>query len=1853
MKKLICIVLCVIMYVSCTQDSDVDYLSQEGNFEHILTDAEKSWVEELSTKRVGRLDPIVIRFTKDLDEQNLAQAIAVSSEIEGSLKALDTRTIEFVPSKAYKSNSKISVTISLKELFTGVSDEEILDIANGDLTFEFFADYPSYSVDFAGMSIDNNGNYILKGSLKTDIPLTYNEVNKVISAELEQGNRSSKKKVSWDEQGSLDSRDFSVSIDNKVDVDRTLLITWAGTSLGISKEADAGFSSSRSFFVPKEGAFEVVNIDSSNAEYVSIDFSEALDLSQDLRGFLRVETTNGSVATQKVRYQLTSNNVKIYNDSGWEDAISLTVNEGISSASGRILASSTSVALSDDWDTPAIRFPSTEGVILPTTHGSTLAIETRNLTGVIVEAFHISGDSILQFLQVNNLNGERELDRVGEPIWTKAFDITWDNSMQNEYITHGVDLTELIKKYPDGMFQIRLTFRHRHIMYKCSEGHEDFSDLVMPADDEIITYQSHTPYWESSNSYRNTYSYRNDPCHPNFYRYSSNRSVVAKRNVLVSDIGVMAKLSSDDKWYITAADLRTTESIANASVTMYSYVGKPIAEGKTNNDGSIILTAESPAFIVVSNETQSSYLKLSTSTALSVSHFNIGGEKPINGVKGFIYGERGVWRPGDDIFLTFILDDKNKQFPTNFPITFELSDPSGKITDSKIIQAPVDGFYAIATNTLEDSKTGNWTARVKAGGQQWQKTIKVETVVPNRLSIDLDIGGSYLKRSNNDVTLTGAWLHGAPIPNYKAEIDAYFYSAPTLFTGYNDYVFSDFGRTVSSSKQDIWEGNLDENSQAFIDLDFDNRANYPGKMRVQMVSTIYEPSGMFSKEQALFDYEPYDTYVGLKLPKGDRSRGMLLTDVDHTGEVVVLTPEGKPASNTTLEYTVHKLEWKWWWEKDALTDASYAGSRYNREVDAGTFTSNNGVGRFNFKVEHPDWGRYLVTVTDVKGGHSSSKVVYIDWPGWAGRSSGDDSGSASMLTLTQDKETYISGESAVITFPSNTSGRALVTVEKNGIIVKQDWLETQDTTTAYNLALTDEYAPNVYVHVTLVQPHLQTENSLPIRLYGVIPILVEDPMTRLQPVIATPSSYEPNKEATVTVSERNGRPMTFTLAVVEEGLLGLTRFRTEDPWNEFYKKEASQLFSWDVYSSVINAFSGKLETLLAIGGGEGAAENPDASNMRFKPVVKYFGPYELPANGKREITFEMPEYVGSVRAMVVAGKEGSYGVAESTVPVKSDLMILPSLPRTLGSQESLRIPVTVFNGTNLQQTVNVQFSSKGAISMSDRTSIQVGASSEKIVYFNVNTADIGWSDITVNATMGNASASNTTSIETVSRGIPVFAAEKAIINPGSRERFNLELSAEQSSLSFMVELSSLPPIDVSGRLSYLVRYPHGCIEQITSAGFPQLYIPDFVNSNAEEIEDIKKNIQAVIDKYPSYQTASGGFSYWPGGSTPHGWGSSYAGHFMIEAKKAGYTIPDSLYNSWLSWQKQQAGQWTSSSVQSAQTQAYRLYTLALAGEGDIGAMNRLKSFEYSGSTETLMLAAAYAVLGHKNTALQVLDNLDDDISEYRHTGGTFASSTRDIAMRLYVHNLLGEKRKLAKDIEEISEIMSSKKWLTTQEISWSFISLLPYYKGTDYQEITYEIQQNGNTITDSFIGGSKTVQLVPSDNENHIVVVRNTGDGPLYVKALVEGDSIPGTETLKNTGLELNVSYYDESGIRINPSTLNVGDNFSIRVSVENLDTYYDVENIALTLPIPTGWEIFNERIASSTSASSATFDYQDLRDNAIYTYFSLDSSDDKTFNFSGTVTQEGGYSIPAVFVEAMYDDSYSAVYPGIGNVTR
>ncbi|HPM12727.1 MAG TPA: DNA methyltransferase, partial [Bacteroidales bacterium] len=235
-----------------------------------------------------------------------------------------------------------------------------------------------------------------------------------------------------------------------------------------------------------------------------------------------------------------------------------------------------------------------------------------------------------------------------------------------------------------------------------------------------------------------------------------------------------------------------------------------------------------------------------------------------------------------------------------------------------------------------------------------------------------------------------------------------------------------------------------------------------------------------------------------------------------------------------------------------------------------------------------------------------------------------------------DKKAYTVGDKVTVELPATHSGRALVSLETGSKVLQNFWIEPTKDNSKFSFTVTPEMSPNVYIHISYIQAHNTKNNDFPIRMYGVQAIKIDDPATRLQPVIQMNKELKPEQKFSVKVKEANGKPMTYTIAIVDDGILDLTRFKTPNPWDAFYAQEALGVRTWDMYKYVAGAFTGKIAGLLAIGGDEFEKKKGKENNNRFKPVVLYKGPFTCKAGETKTHDFTMPNYVGSVRVMIVA-----------------------------------------------------------------------------------------------------------------------------------------------------------------------------------------------------------------------------------------------------------------------------------------------------------------------------------------------------------------------------------------------------------------------------------------------------------------------------------------------------------------------------------------------------------------------------------------------------------------------------------------
>ncbi len=1778
--------------------------------------------------------------------------------INGKAYWEDKRTIVFKPDAPLPSGVDFTASFYISKL---------MEMPKGLDIFEFYFTVIEQSIGYyrdGFRPLDNNNLswYKVYGFMSTSDVSDNETIEKTLSAKQNGKNLP----IKWTHNADRRKHNFDIDSIERLETEQQVIVTWSG------KQFDIKGNGTDTITIPGLKDFRYVEhyLEQSGEQYLRLLFSDPLLTTQDLSGIIRF--TDDS----PVRFIIENNEVRVYPTSRLRGVKNIIIEPGVKNIAGYKCEVKEVIQVRFEELKPAVRLLG-DGVILPNSSGLIFPFEAVNLSAVDVKVIRIYENNIAQFLQVNRLDGTSQLKRVGRTVVKKKVDLkTLNKTDYGRWNAFSLDLADLIETEPGAIYKIELGFRQEYSLYTC-EGEEKQNKELQPLeaeesedeDDYYGDYYYDDYYYNDYdedyyyNDYGGDYDYsqRDNPCNPAYY----NNGKKVSRNILASDLGIIAKAGSAKTMSFAITDLRTANPLPGITLEVYDFQQQLITSVKTNNNGTAdIEVSRKPFLLIAKNGRQRGYLKLDDGSSLSLSKFDISGEPVQKGLKGFIYGERGVWRPGDSLFLVFMLEDKEKVLPVNHPVTMDLVDPQGQIAKRLTQSVGVNGYYNFSTATDKNAPTGTWTANIRVGGALFSKNLRVEAIKPNRLKLKLDFGTEMLSvdKPDQEGTLSAKWLHGAIARNLRATVAVTLTESFTSFEKFKEYVFMDPGKSFSSEEQVIFDDKINDKGDAKVKPALTVHDAAPGMLKASFVNRVFEEGGDYSIDRFSIPYSPYECYVGVKVPTGDKYHNMLLTDSIHQVNFVSVSPEGKPLAKRQVQVEVYKVQWSWWWES-ANYYGYYSGSYNNKLFYRDTIaTDANGKGKYDFKIEYPEWGRFMIRVTDLEGGHSAGSPIYIDWPGWASRTYEDNSG-ANILSFSCDKDKYNVGDLVTLTIPTGAEGRALVSIESGKKVLQMNWVEAKKGETTFQFKVTPEMAPNVYAHVTLLQPHSQTANDRPIRMYGVIPISVEDPNTKLYPEMTMPEVLAPEENVTIKVKEKNGKAMTYTIAVVDEGLLDLTRFKTPDPWSSFYAREALGVKTWDMYDLVLGAYGGKIEQAFAIGGDEGINGKGKNSANRFKPVVKFLGPFKLEKGKTASHTYKMPNYVGSVRTMLIAGQDGAYGTDEETTPVRKPVMVLATLPRVVGPGESVKLPVTVFAMEKNIKNVKVEVSTneKFIVNGSKTQTLTFAEPGDEVITFDLDVVKmVGVGTVKVVATSGKERAEYNIEIDVRNPNPKQVNYVEAVVEAGKTWESAYALPGVSGTNKGTIEFSNMPPLDLGRRLQYLIEYPHGCIEQTTSGAFPQLFLSDVMELDNRLKPKIEDNIKAAINRLRSFQYSDGGLSYWPGETEASDWGTSYAGHFLLEAEAKGYAWPQGMKEKWKNYQSRVARNW--SPVTDSRSgyyyqyddnmQAYRLYTLALAKAPELSAMNRLRERPKLSQQARWRLAAAYVLAGQPEVATQLVKDMNIYIPDYTEMGYSYGSSTRDEAMILETMVLLNRKSEAIPLMKKISKALSDQRWMSTQETAYSLIAMSKF-AGTNGTSSQMKYQYVLNGTASETITSKLPVSQVPMNvkgDQGGKVKVTNHSDGILYVRMTLEGIPAAGNETSAENNLKMSVTYRNMKGEVIDVSRLEQGMDFMAEVSITNpsITSYY--QNMALSQIFPSGWEIHNTRMDETANVNlegTSYFTYQDIRDDRVFTYFNVGREKPVTYRVLLNAAYLGEFYLPAQSCEAMYDGHINATKAG------
>jgi len=619
-------------------------------FNSAINPAFGEYISSYTAGVVSSGSPIRIIFSKDavdsaaVGNETSAKLFEFSPSIEGTTVWHDKRTVEFKPTDRLISGQIYEVHLLLSKLFEVASDLN---------TFEYTFQVIPQNFEIA---VENIKPYVktqlarqkIEGTLFTADFAENESVEKMMTA-LQDGKSL---RINWTHAGEGKQHLFVVEDVSRKDAASTVKLAISGQAIGIDQSAD------KEVEIPALGDFKVTNVrvEQGSSQHVVLQFSDPLSETQNLEGLINISDLSS------LDFEIKDNEIRVYPPVRQTGSRTLSVEAGIKNSLNYKMPAGGSFEVAFEQLLPAVRFTG-KGTILPSSDGLVMPFEAVNLKSVDVQIIKVFENNVLQFLQVNSYEGNQELRRVGKPVLKKTV------SLENTGVTDlgkwnrfTLDLSTLINAEPGAIYQVRIGFKKSYLAYVCEGGEETSSSNSVSAfdgDDFETEGEGDESYWDSYEDYYYGEDYdwqqRDNPCHSSYY--TSNRTV--KRNVIASDLGLIAKRGGDGNTIIIATDLKSTQPISGVQLDLYDYQQQVIGSASTGADGkAVINTKQNPFVLVAKSGSQRGYLRLEDGESLSLSNFDVGGEQVHKGLKGFLYGERGVWRPGDSLYLSFILEDR-------------------------------------------------------------------------------------------------------------------------------------------------------------------------------------------------------------------------------------------------------------------------------------------------------------------------------------------------------------------------------------------------------------------------------------------------------------------------------------------------------------------------------------------------------------------------------------------------------------------------------------------------------------------------------------------------------------------------------------------------------------------------------------------------------------------------------------------------------------------------------------------------------------------------------------------------------------------------------------------------------------------------------------------------------------------------------------------------------------------------------------------------------------------------------------------------------------------------------------------
>lgn len=1555
------------------------------------------------------------------------------------------------------------------------------------------------------------------------------------------------------------------------------------------------------------GEFEFVrySIDvTSDLPRACLSFSSTLNPATDYRPFIDLGDGGGNIALQTDGANLCLGGLTFGDDRD------IKIRSGLPANDGRTLAFDEEVGISFG-DRPAYVGFKGDGVILPRVDADGLGLETVNVDKVKVTISRIT-DRALAFKTITQgyshsqggwgyMDYNSEVYDVAEQLWTGELDTP---ASPNTAKTTVFPIAKAIPKLQPGAYFVEV---------------------------DQLTASGEVP----------------------------NNAARAKRWLVITDLA-LTTYTGTDGMSATVRSLQSAKPVSGVKLELVARNNEILARGNSDGSGRVsfsgpIMRGEgnvSPRMLMAYAPNGDFAILDLDRSPVDLTERDIGGRTPAQAADAFVYTERGVYRPGERVFITSLIRDAAANTANNRAGSVVVYGPNGleagrmRFKDAR----QYNGAISYPFDIPRTAARGTWriSTEVDGIGAVGSEAFSVEDFVPQRIKLDVTADTQTPMRANETrpITANVNFLFGAPGADLPVEGNVRVESDPNPFPDLKGFIFGRHNEEFRESTFDLATATTDAQGRAIISLDprAAENAESSRPLRLRAVVSAVEPGGRAVRDDVRISYRPEARYIGVKPSFDDRSSkegeaaSFEVVSVDRLGAL----------KQATINWRLVRIDWKYDWYRADGGEWQWRQSRRVVEIESGNLRIAEGQ-RGSLKTRQLDYGDFELYLTEEANGGEGS---YGFWSGWGGQPV--DGVEAPDRVRVQVPDTLPAiGRDVDVTVVAPYSGEAELVVASENVISTRTLTVKANEATRVRLPVTREWGAGVYVMATVYTPRDAVKTPKPRRAVGVAHVAVDTSPRTFKLDLATAEVQRPNGKMTVNITAQGPTDDAWVqLAAVDEGILLLTGFKSPDPVEYFFGKRRLGVELRDDYGRLLDPNQGAAGNIRQGGdqiGGAGLTVVPTQSVALVSVPVKLSG-------GKATVTFDVPAFNGSLRLMAVAWSNTGLGGASKNVIVRDQVPALMALPRFLSPGDTATATLTLDNVEGQPGNYNAAIQATAPVrAVTGQLQANLNRGQRRDIDASFSAATEGISNISFNVTgPGNYAVTRSYPIQTRSAWMPASYVTRTTVQPGAAFSPSADSLASFVQGSGYVQVSFSPiPMDAAALYDSLDQYPYGCTEQITSRALPLLYAHQIAALAGRKTPgDLKNQVQDAVSTLLNRQGADGAIGLWrTGDGLSDPWLGAYATDFLFRAKAAKYVVPDAAldkaydaleefavrenrYSSSYNFDVYES-RYHPDTAQKLMDRAvaYAAYVLAKAGRMDKARLRYLHD-DRLGRIESPLakaqIGAALYMIGDNARAKSAFDQAEAALG-YSNSGDYYQTPRRDLAGVLALAQEAKQTDRVRRLSQRVAQDLPEPDRLTTQEKGFLLLAANALSGGQTAVNVAVQGQ---TTATGAGVYRMNDVRTPP--------VFTNRGQGQLWVTAISRGSPATAPAPAAD-GMVALKQLWTPGGQSIDGTSFRQGDRIIVAITVgtsENRTTPLVVADL-----LPAGFEI--EAVLRPEDAGAngpyrflgtiVAPNIAEARDDRFVAAFDLYDQRRETVAYMVRAVTPGSFTMPGVVAEDMY----------------